>query len=65
MVEGSRTLKCYAWEHFFLDKFRENRKEQEPSVFWNNVMFHMGSSVITNLGMVIYSFVFLIKWATG
>ena len=45
MVVGARTIKCYAWEKFYIDKISAARNMQEKYVFWQGFVGTLGISV--------------------
>ena len=44
LVVGCRTIKCYGWEHHYIERINALRKEQQKAVLKFNIVQSFGSS---------------------
>lgn len=65
MVVGVRTLKCYGWEHHYLNKIVSVRKRQQFYLFIINGMGSLGYNLFQNLAVTAAFLIFYYTWSKG
>jgi ATP-binding cassette subfamily C (CFTR/MRP) protein 4 len=65
MVVGSRTIKCYGWEHHYIDRIRNIRVAQMSRSIRMIVTQSLGVSFFPNFGLIAVLIILLIEWSKG
>jgi hypothetical protein len=65
MVIGARTLKCYTWETYFLNKIIGVRAKHIKQLKLLNFLISLSASVFKNTGYIVVIIIFLTMWGRG
>lgn len=65
MIVGARTLKCYGWENFYLEKLGEARKKQLSAALKQNMISIGGFTIFQNVGFFLVATIFTLDWSKG
>jgi hypothetical protein len=63
MVVGVRTIKCYGWEHHYLNKLKKTRTAQICWLFIGNFIRSLGMALFANMGLVAVFIILILKWS--
>ena len=64
-ADGIRTIKCYAWENFFVDKINFLRTRQKRQICKMNMIRVFALAVLQNAGHITAFLIFLYQWSIG
>ena len=62
MIVGIRTIKSYAWEHHYVKKVKDMRRQQLKYVFILNLVMSLGLSIFQNFGFIAVLIIWIPKW---
>ena len=65
LVVGSRTIKCYGWELYYMDKINQIRRSQMKYVLKLNLVSSLGSVLFQNMGLVVILIILASQWGLG